>query len=59
MAVFVNPHKIVAWRNAFPVLGNVQNDGVLEVRTNVFGHARLKYSFSQMEEDLDYNKSLN
>jgi hypothetical protein len=43
----------------FPVLGNVQNDGVLEVRTKSFGYARLKHSFLQVEEDLDYNKSLN
>jgi hypothetical protein len=59
MVVFVNPHKVVVQRNAFLVLGNVQNDGVLEVRTESFGYARLKHSFLQLEEDLDYNKSLN
>jgi hypothetical protein len=32
MVVFVNPHKVVARRNAFPILGNVQNDGVSKVR---------------------------
>ncbi len=39
MAVFVNPHKVVVQRNAFLVLGNVQNDGVLEVRIDSFGYA--------------------
>jgi hypothetical protein len=43
---FVNPHKVVAQRHAFLILGNVQNDCV-------FGHARLKHSFSQVERDLD------
>jgi len=57
MVVFVNPHKVVVQRNAFPVLGNVQNDGVLQLRIESFGYARLKHSFLQVEEDLDYNKS--
>jgi hypothetical protein len=57
MVVSVNPHKVVAQRNAFPILGNVQNDGISERRIIFFGHARLKHSFSQVEEDLDYNKS--
>jgi hypothetical protein len=37
----------------FIVLENVQNDGVSELRTKSFGHARLKHSFSQVEGDLD------
>jgi hypothetical protein len=53
MVIFVDPHKVVAQRSAFSVLGNVLNDGVLKVRIESFGHARLKYSFSQVEEDLD------
>jgi hypothetical protein len=39
MASFVDPHKVVARRHAFLILGNVQNDGVLEVRIESFGHA--------------------
>jgi hypothetical protein len=53
IVVFVNPHKVVAQRSAFRVLGNVQNDGVLKVRTECFGHARLKHSFSQLEKNLN------
>jgi hypothetical protein len=48
MASFLNPHKVVAWKSAFPVLENAQNDGVSEVKTKSFGHARLKHSFSQV-----------
>jgi len=33
MAGFLNLHKVVVRRSAFPVLGNVQNEGVLEVKT--------------------------
>ncbi len=33
MAGFLNPHKVVVQRSAFPILGNAQNEGVLEVRT--------------------------
>ncbi len=33
MAGFLNPHKVVVRRNAFLVLGNAQNEGVLEVKT--------------------------
>jgi hypothetical protein len=44
--------------NAFLVLGNAQNDGVLEMRTIFFGHAWLKHSFSQVEGDLDLQEIL-
>jgi hypothetical protein len=44
--------------NAFLVLGNAQNDGVLEVRTKSFGHTWLKHSFSQVEGDLDLQEIL-
>jgi hypothetical protein len=50
---FVNPHKVVVQRYACLVLGNAQNEGVLEMKTKVFGHGGLKCSFSQMEGDLD------
>jgi hypothetical protein len=50
---FVDPHKVVAQRHAFFILGNVQNDGVLELRIKSFGHAWLRHSFSQVEGDLD------
>ncbi len=53
MANFIDPHKVVVGRNAFIVIGNVQNQGVLEVRTNVFGHGGLKHLFSQVEGNLD------
>jgi hypothetical protein len=53
MASFVNPPKVVAWRNAFPILGNVQNEGASEVRIESLGHGGLKQSFSQVERDLD------
>ncbi len=53
MVGFVDPHKVVVRKNVFPVLGNAQNDGVLEVRTKTFGHTWLKQSFSQVEGDLD------
>jgi hypothetical protein len=43
---FVDPHKVVVQRYAFLVLGNAQNEGVLEMKTKVFGHGRLKHSFS-------------
>ncbi len=58
MASFVDPHKIVAWRNAFSILGNVQNEGVSKVKIESFGHGSLKHSFSQVEEDLDLQKIL-
>ncbi len=58
MASFVNPHKIVARRSAFPILGNVQNEGVSKVRIESFGHGGLKHSFSQVEEIWIYKKSL-
>jgi hypothetical protein len=54
MVGFVNAHKVVAQKSAFTILENAQNDGVSEVRTKSFGHARLKHSFSQMEGDLDF-----
>jgi hypothetical protein len=53
MASFVNPHKVVARKSAFPIFGNAQNDGVSKVKTESLGHARLKHSFSQVEGDLD------
>jgi len=53
MVGFVNPHKVFVRRNAFPILGNVQNEGVSEVRIESLGHGRLKQSFSQVERDLD------
>ncbi len=33
MVGFVDPHKVVIQRSAFLVLGNAQNECVLEVRT--------------------------
>ncbi len=59
MVVFADPHKVVAQRSAFLVLGNVLNDGVLKVRTIFFGHAGLKHSFSQVKKNWIYKKSLN
>jgi hypothetical protein len=56
MVNFIYPHKVVAGRNAFIVLGNVQNQGVLKVRTKIFGHGGLKHLFSQVEGDLDLQK---
>jgi len=53
IVVFANPHKVATRRNAFLVLRNVQNDGVLKVRTKNFGHARLKHSSSQVEKNLN------
>ncbi len=53
MVGFVDPHKVVIWKNAFIVLGNAQSDGVLEGRTESFGHTWLKHSFSQVEGDLE------
>jgi hypothetical protein len=59
MVSFVDPHKIVVQRSAFPILGNVQNEGVSKVRIENFGHGVLKHSFSQVEEIWTYKKSLN
>jgi hypothetical protein len=53
IVVFAYPHKVVAQRSAFLLLGNVQNDGVLKVRTESFGRVGLKHSFSQVEENLN------
>jgi hypothetical protein len=33
MAGFVDPHKVVAQRSVFQVLGNAQNEGVSKMRT--------------------------
>jgi hypothetical protein len=33
MVGFLDPHKVVARRSAFPVIENAQNEGVLEMRT--------------------------
>jgi len=55
---FVNPQKVVAQRNAFPIFGNAQNEDVSKVRTKNFGHGGLKHSFSQVEGDLDLQKIL-
>jgi hypothetical protein len=38
MANFIDPHKVVVGRNAILIIGNAQNQGVLEVRTKSFGH---------------------
>jgi hypothetical protein len=53
MANFVDPHKIVAQRSTFLVLGNVQNESISKVRIESFGHGGLKHSFSQVKGDLD------
>jgi hypothetical protein len=53
MVGFVDPHKVIVQKNAFPILGNVQNDGVSEVRIESFCHTRLKHSFSQVERALE------
>jgi hypothetical protein len=53
MVGFVNPHKVVAQRSAFPIFGNFQNEGVSKLRIESFGHGGLKQSFSQMEGDFD------
>jgi hypothetical protein len=58
MVGFVDPHEVVVRKNAFLVLGNVQNDGVSEVRIEIFGHAWLKHSFSQVERYLDLQEIL-
>jgi hypothetical protein len=58
MARFVDPHKIVVQRNAFSILGNVQNEGVSKVKIESFGHGSLKHSFSQVEGDLDLQEIL-
>jgi len=55
---FVDAHKVVAQKNAFPVFGNAQNEGVLEVRTESLGHGGLKHSFSLVERDLNLLKIL-
>jgi hypothetical protein len=57
MASFVHPHKIVARRSAFLVFENVQNEGVSKVRTKSFGYGGLKHSFSQVERDLELQKT--
>jgi hypothetical protein len=56
---FVDPLKVVVQRSAFPILGNIQNESVSEVKTKHFGHGRLKHSFSQVEGNWIYKKSLN
>jgi hypothetical protein len=33
MVGFVDPHKVVVHKNAFPVLANVQNECVSDVKT--------------------------
>jgi hypothetical protein len=33
MVGFVDPHKVVVRRSAFPILGNAQNECVSKVRT--------------------------
>jgi hypothetical protein len=53
MVGFVDPHKVIVQKNAFPILGNVQNDGASEVKIEIFGHTWLKHSFSQVERDLE------
>jgi hypothetical protein len=53
MVGFIDPHKVILQKNAFPILGNVQNDGVSEARIESFGHTWLKHSFSQVERDLE------
>ncbi len=55
---YVDAHKVVAQKNAFPVLGNAQNEGVSEVRTESLGHGGLKHSFSLVERDLNLLKIL-
>jgi hypothetical protein len=50
MASFVNPHKVVAKRNAFSAFPNAQNGIELEGGAKSEGS---KCQFSQMEGDLD------
>jgi hypothetical protein len=50
---FIDPHKVVVWRNKFLALGSAQNKSVSEMRIESFGHGRFKCPFSQVERDLD------
>jgi hypothetical protein len=38
---FVNPLKVVVQKNAFLILGNIQNEGVSKVRIESFDHGGL------------------
>jgi hypothetical protein len=55
MVGFVNPHKVVVWRNAFSTLANAQNE---YMKIESFGHGRSKHRFSQVQGYLDLWKIL-
>jgi hypothetical protein len=57
MAGFVDAQKVVLKRMHFQFL-EMLNEGVSEMRTESFGHERLKRSFSLVERNLDLQKIL-
>jgi len=59
MVGFVDPHKVVAWRNAFIVFGNAQNDVVLEAKNFFLVMQGWNIHFHKWKEIWIYNKSLN
>ncbi len=55
MTSFVNPHKVIAKRNAFSAFPSVWNGVKLEGKVE---NEELKCQFSQMERDLDLQEIL-